>query len=50
LKDLAGIEGLTTDVASRSCSFQIKKEFDIKGTLAKLATTNTHIKGYELVQ
>jgi hypothetical protein len=51
LGKLDGVTDIETDVAGRRCTFKVTKpSLDYRAKLAELATTNTHIAGYEILE
>ncbi len=51
---LTKVDGITvteTDVPTRMCSITVTdKNLDVKAKLAELAESNSHLKGYEVIE
>lgn len=51
MEKIDGVVEINTDTANTTCSFKVTKpDVDYKSKLEEFAKTNSHLKGYTIVQ
>ena len=51
LVKVKGVSDIQTDIPARICKFKLaNSELDIKAKLAELSKTNSHIRGWKIVE